>query len=188
MKTSRRKVLDRLERAQRRGRPVRIERDRVHDGDVRGFVAAVSDRWVAVELVHDNVHPDGLAFVRVKHVTRVRKDRDAGFVIRALRETGPTRAHVTLPQDARTRDVLRVAADRASVVGFYDEDRDASAYFVGRPTAVDEDGFDFRYISTGGRWNRSVERFEFREVSRLDVGARYLDALATYGDPVPEDA
>lgn len=188
MKKSRRRVLDRLERAQRRGRPVRLERDRVHDGNVRGFVAAVSDRWVAIELIHDSVHPDGLSFVRVKHVSRVRKDRDADFVMRALRETGPTRAQVTLPKDARTRDVLRLAAERARVVGFYDESRDASAYYVGRPTSVDDDGFDFRYVSTGGRWNRSLERFEFREVSRLDIDARYLQALATYGDQAPEDA
>jgi hypothetical protein len=189
MKKSRRRILDRLERAQRRGRPVRIERDRVHDGQVGGFVLAVTRRWVALEVLHDGLFPDGIAFVRPKHVTRVRKGDHWAYAERVLAGHGHVMPHVRLPDDARTRDVLQVASDRGPMIAFHLEHEEDGPLMVGHLVDLADDGFTLRFIDPAGEWEHpELREFAYGEVTRIDVGTQYVQALADYGDPAPEGA
>jgi len=188
MKKSRRRVLDRLERAQRRGRPVRLERDRVHDGNVDGIVLAVTRRWVAVELL-DGPYPDGITFVRPKHVTRVCQDGGWRYTQRVLAGVGHQPRHVALPEDARTRDVLEIASAISPMIAFHLEHEEDTPMMVGHVFALGDDELELRFIDSEGAWEHpEVRVFGYGEVTRIDVGSRYVEALATYGDPAPEDA
>jgi hypothetical protein len=188
MKKSRQRILDRLDLALEDGHAVRIERDVLDDGDLYGIVLGLSPRWVAIQQLNDRVYPDGLAFFRVKHVTKVRKDRDSDYVLRALAALDHEPQPVDLPAEARTRDVLRLASERGPVLSFYDEREGESAMWVGRLGKQDDKTFALRFIGTDGRWDAGTDRFPYSAATLIETGTRYLEGIARFGDPAPPDA
>lgn len=167
---------------------MRLERDRVHDENLDGLVLAVTRRWVAVQVL-DGSYPDGVAFVRPKHVTRVRKDDGWRYTQRVLAGLDHVTPHVDLPEDARTRDVLEVAERLGPMIAFHLEHEETSPMMVGHIHHLGDEELELRFIDSAGIWEHpEVRVFGYGEVSRLDVDARYLQGLATYGDPAPEDA
>ncbi|WP_019143559.1 hypothetical protein [Aeromicrobium massiliense] len=187
MKTSRRRVLDRLQIALEDGHVVRIERDDLDDGDLYGLVVGLSSRWVAVEQLADRIYPDGVALVRTKHVTQVRKDRDTDYVLRALSAMGHAPRRIDLRAETRTRDALEQASHLAPIVGFYDE-HDDSAMWVGHLGELGATDFTLHFVSTDGRWDERTDRFPYSTVTLVESGTRYLDGIARFAAPAPEGA
>lgn len=188
MPESRDVIADQLRNAARNRCPVRVER--VHEwwaADVNGFVVSVGERWVAIQRLMDSVYADGYEVVRIEDVTQVEEDRENGYVERAVADLGRPKVDFRLPEDAATGDVLRAAADHATLVCVHLEREDDSPLLIGHIDRLGERKFDIQLINPRGVWTVDPTRWWYKEVTRVRFGDRYSAALERFGDERPVD-
>lgn len=167
--------------------PVIIERN--HDwwaADVRGFVVGLTKRWVVVQALSDAIYADGVQMIRRKHVTDVIDNSERGYIARAAAALGRSEVGLSVPADARTPDVLRVASAHSPLVGVFIEKKDEDARLIGHITAYGDKTFDMQLIGPKGEWTTTSSRHKYKHVTRIEVGDRYSGGLSRFGDPRPE--
>lgn len=181
------KVLERLERSVGISRIVRVERD-VYNGErTEGYVLALTDEWVAMHVLADGVHLDGVVLMRLRDISRAR-DVHSDYLDRALASLGAPRAVFDCPSDATTRELVLIAAAfhpmSALALGAEGEEQ----LMIGTLLKAGKRRAHHRFIHPDGTWDDEIDRWKYDQIASIHVGGRYIDALATFGDPRPDDA
>jgi hypothetical protein len=189
MGMTRDKIVGRLRRAQRDQRLVRIERRGLFGHSLDGYVLQVTDRWVVIEELEDAVYFDGFGAVRVKDITSVKWNRDAAYVERALAVIGRPARSLAIPEDAKTRDVIEAAASSAPLIGVHSEQHESEPMWIGRLEGTRKKRFGLLFINPDGTWDSEPDEYRYKDITRVEVGSRYLEALERFGDapPPPSD-
>lgn len=186
MPESRNAVVDLLKMAACTESPVRVERD--HEwwaADVNGFVVKVGKRWVVIQELTDVVYFDGFQVVWIEDITDVEEDREGGYIERAATALGRPEPDFDVPEDAITADVLRTAADYSTLVSVFFERMDDSPLLVGHIASIEEKKFDIQLINPRGVWVDEPTTWWCKDVTRIEVGDRYADALKRFGEKRP---
>lgn len=180
-------ALTRLDDARAQGRLVRITRWLPDGADqLDGFVAATSAHWVALSKLSDRVTPDGWALVRVADLRHVGVDPNPdAFEIRALKARGlwPT---PPLPFElSDTAATITAAAGAFPLISLFRELDRPTVCWVGVPTRVEPGRVEFTEVTTDAQWIPKARHFDTADITRIDVGGGYEDALALVAGPRP---
>jgi hypothetical protein len=156
---------------------VKVRRS-VETGSVLGYVLDVGPDFFLVLVVGDDIHYDGFQAFRQQDVTSVDvPHRSHDFVERALRlrrEPRPNRPRIelkTLPL------LLRSVARQFPLVTIHRERREPDVCWIGRAVSVSEHYVELLQITTNARWEGEPTKHRLSEITRVDVGCRYEDAL-----------
>lgn len=157
--------------------------------NIDAYVEVVGRRWTLLRAVDDNVYWGGFEFVRTKHVTKV-KARSAELAEYSARATATWPDKPQLPSlqpDARTEDVLQAAQDSSALVTIHIELEDPGVCFIGKLTHFHDEWIELRQISPSGAWDDDdvTTGFTYKEITRVQIGDRYQEGLARFGDPYP---
>lgn len=185
MSQSRTKVVKRLAAAQNDQRPVKIVRESVDFSPTYGFVAALTDGWVVVNELADGVYLDGLVFIRLDLVSHVRFDKASEYVRRALKGLGDSRDEFACAPDTTLQDLIRMASQQAELLAVRMENWDHEPMFVGKVRRVGKKKLDLQFVASDGLWDDDSDRWKLKDVTRFEIGGRYLEALERFGDPTP---
>ncbi|HEY3548011.1 MAG TPA: hypothetical protein VGK17_18215 [Propionicimonas sp.] len=155
---------------------------------LEGFVVDVSAGWVAVQRLSDRIEFDGWYLVRVKDIQAISIDPDPEcFEVKALKARGlwpPT------APDMRLDDLLGVfpaAFAEAGLVSVFDEFDRPDVCWIGTITSLDEKKLSLLEVDTRGGWARKPRTFRPDDVTRVDFGGGYEQALALVAGPPPAD-
>jgi len=176
----------RLERARDEGFPARV-RSWIPDADlVDGFVVALGREWVALARLSDRIELNGWTMLRLKHVRAVKltPDPDA-FKVKALKARGqwpPTPPSVRLDD---VSDLVTDVAATASMVAVHCELDRPDVCWIGAVREVKGKTLSLLDVKPNGSWDRKPQKFDLDDVTRLDFGDGYQDALLIVAGPAP---
>jgi hypothetical protein len=156
---------------------VRVTRS-VERGSADGYVVGVGPEWFALALVSDLIIYDGFQLVRLKEVSSVEVPAPhAGFVERVLRLRRQTR-----PPDPKTdltdiTTILTTASVAFPLITVHREVVDPEVCHIGTVERIADGAVVLRLISTDAEWIEERESFPLPDITRVDFGGLYEDAL-----------
>lgn len=174
----------RIEEASRDGRLVTVARRKSWDR-LNGSIVHSGPKWLLMA-IESNAAFNGHALIRKSDVQGVRSDPTAGFVQRALAAAG----HWPLPglddiDLTTTQSLLRSAARVAPLIRVSYEQEDPSDCRIGLPHDFKRREFTLRLVTTAAEWDIDTV-FQYRSVSRIDLGGAYERRLAAVAGAAPD--
>lgn len=171
-------LVARLEHAQRDQLLVHVRRWIPRSDGLEGFVVAVGKKWVALQRLSDRIAFDGWILLRIKDIQAVSKDPDPDcFEVRAVKarqEWPPTAPDLDLGSAVGALTSSSMAAPMVSV---FDEFDRPDACWIGAVISIDESRMRLLEVNTRGGWARKPRTFDPADVTRLDFGGGYEEAL-----------
>ncbi|MFW6775209.1 hypothetical protein ACOACO_13065 [Nocardioides sp. CPCC 205120] len=180
------KILRRLESSLTDGRIVTVVRDQFEADQIDGFVIALTDDWVVLHALADGVHLDDIAMLRLRDVSRIWFRDDDPYHHRAITALNGPVASFDCAPDVGTVELLTAAAATADIFAIHLEVLEGEPLAIGRLLDHGKKRFTLHYVGRDGEWARASERWRYRDVTRIEVGGRYLDALNQFADPYPD--
>lgn len=160
------------------GNPVRVVRWMERTPALDGFVVGVGRSWVLLQVLDEAIVLDGYAAVRIDDIHKVKPRPNPEFVRRALGVRGglPCPLEPALPLD-RTGDLLRAAGAAFPLLSVHQEYTDPGVFFVGAVTGWRRKQLRLSEIGPDARWRAEPTWWSLRQLTRIDVGGRYEQAL-----------
>ena len=143
-----------------------------------GFVLEFSERLTLLSLLDDErFELNGYTVIRNSDVRRWRSVEQSSFRIRALNLKGVKPVRRRGLSLASWADLLKSANDLFPLVTISREMIDKNACQIGRILSMSRVSFELEEIDTDASWN-GHHRYRFSDVTRVDFGGGYEDALA----------
>lgn len=157
---------------------VRVHREDLVDGWANGYIAAAGTDFFALEIVSTSIRFDGFTCMRYADITDFENPAPyADFHIKALSARG-LRRRESFPIDLSSlSSLLRTAGAAFPLITIYIESSDPDVCYIGKVAAVSEDKLDIVLITPGAEWEEDVTRYSLSEITRVDFGCDYEEAL-----------
>lgn len=174
---SRRKIIERLDRAQSEQSLVRIERSPKHaDYYDSGFVLGYSRKWVLIRAVTDAGFDDGLHAMRMKDVVKVRSNTHFAETFARTQEFWPP----TMPQGvdlSSTKALLTSISSDNALVGIEREHKIA-ALWIGLLKEIAGKYAVLLEVRPDASWHDEPLGYKLKTITKIQVGSQYLTALS----------
>ena len=160
-----------------RGREALIGVTRGFDGRTwRGFVAGLDGDWVLMHVLSGpTMRLNGYVALRVADLTEIEDDET--FAPLALRLAGER----PRPQlDLLLLDLpglLSSATPLFPLLAIFREKTPTGGCYIGKIADLGRKKFALRVVNRGGEWVDEPYKFRYKDVTRIDLGDGYLDAL-----------
>jgi len=165
---------------------VTVHRKHLNDDRTRGLVVAVVDEWVVLHELIDGPYLDDVVFLRLDHVTKVRRHSSEDYLTRAMAGLGEPLAEFECVSDATAGDLLRIVDARAELVCVYGETRKDYWLVLGKIHRIGRKRLDLHFIGRDGVWVDFLDAVKLKEITRIEYGGRYIQALERFGDAAPD--
>lgn len=182
-------IRSRIDDAQSRQALVRVRRWIPYSHQLEGFVVATSPRWFVLAVLSDQIAFNGWTALRIKDVQAVTvyPEEDC-FEIRALK------ARVQWPPSApagidlsTAPDVLRSASTVGPLISIHREFERPDVCWIGEVTRLADSRLSLLEVNVAGGWARTPRRFDVDDITRVDFGGGYEEALSLVAGPPPSN-
>jgi hypothetical protein len=147
-----------------------------HEGE-RGYVVGLGTRWALIQIVSDDLTDDGFLATSLEMLAEIEVvDPDESFFPRFM-EMHPLAVSPPNVDLDDTRDLLQSAQRQFPLVNIETEQVHPGSCYIGRITALDEDGVVLELVSPAGEWD-DEEHYPYETITRIGFGGRYEEALA----------
>ena len=151
-------------------------------GTVNGYVMDIGPRWFMLALVSDGIRFDGFQCFRLSDVRGLQVPNPfAAFVEVALKKRGerpPRKPRVSV---ASIEDLLLSANRSFPLVTIHREQIDPDGCEIGRVLQVKDGRVSLLEISPDAIWDVEANDFRLRDITRVDFGGDYEEALQLVG-------
>ena len=152
---------------------------------LEGFLVGHGERWVLLHLVTPHGFSlDGYVAVRtvdIKSCKRWGKEHGS-FPSRCLAYFGEIPVVPRGIDLSRTHRLIVTAAARWPLLTLFVENDDPDVCFVGQPVSVSSRRLRLLPISPAAQWQEEPIRYDLRDVTRVQFGGRYEEALYALGN------
>jgi hypothetical protein len=147
-----------------------------HEGE-RGYVVGLGTRWALIQIVSDDLTDDGFLATSLEMLAEIEVvDPGESFFPRFM-EMHPLVASPPNVDLDDTRELLQCAQRQFPLVNIETEHAHPGTCYIGRITALDEDGVVLELVSPAGEWD-DEEHYPYETITRIGFGGRYEEALA----------
>jgi hypothetical protein len=151
-------------------------------GTINGYVLDIGPHFFLIALVSDGIRPNGFQCYRLSDIRKLRvTDKYARFHEAVLKKRGirmPKKPPVVVSSLAK----LLLTANRAfPLVTIHREKVEASACWIGRVVDVSRGRVTLMEIGPDASWDDRLETYRLSEITRVDFGGDYEDALQLIG-------
>lgn len=168
----------------RRKQMVRFERQ-CERGSVTGYVVGVGSELCMLRNIDDSIRFDGFQVFRNRDIRKLRVEPYATFKAAALRRRGerrPAKPRISL---ADFQQVIRSASRRFPLVTIRRERIRPEACQIGVVVEVGSRQVLLREIRPSATWMPTASAYALREITRVDFGGAYEEALHLVGGSPP---
>ncbi len=173
-----------LLQAMRKGQFVRFNR-RFEKSTIHGYVLDVVPHFFLLALVSDRLQFDGFECFRIRDVKDLKQDPYAAFVEAALKKRGerkPKKPSISL---ASIDKLLSSASQLYPLVTIHREQVDPDVCWIGSVSNVKNGYVTLREIGLGAKWESGTTKYRLSEITHVNFGADYEDALHLVGGEPP---
>ena len=168
-----------LEHAKRDSLIVRIHREEVDPGWIDGYVLSFGRQWCLLAVVDDDVHLNGLRAVRVEHISQIEVPcPHHEFKVKALALRKAKLPRIPLLNCNDSTALLRAAGANYPLITLYLEWHETDVCYVGRVVMLNKETLFLRCLNPDAEWENEPARFALDEITRIDFGGAYEEALA----------
>jgi hypothetical protein len=180
------RALSRLKHARETGLLVEVERRIPYADALDGFVVATGREWIALARVSDEIDLDGWVMLRLHDVRSVRLYPADCLAVKALTIRGQWPPVAPVVRLDHVTELITDAAARAPMVTVHREFHRPDACWIGVVRKVSGRTISLLKVDPSGRWARKPCTYRLNQVTRVDVGGRYEDALHLVAGPAPK--
>lgn len=171
--------LNELRSAMERGLTVEIDREKLTDDTIQGYIVAADDNLVVIHNLSDSITLDGYTVVRSEDITRFREaDADIHeFYLRALELRKQQPEAPESLQLGSIESVLSSVHQGFDLVTVHTEKIDDEVCYIGQ--VVDVSGGELLLIELDAAawWADEPDRYRLKDITRIDFGGQYEQAL-----------
>ena len=142
----------------------------------RGFVVGLSDDWVLLHLLSGPMMKlNGYVALRTADLTEI--EDDESFAPLALKLSGerPKEQLDLLMIDLP--GILSSATPLFPLLAIFRERLPGGGCYIGKIAKLSPKRIHLRVVNRGGEWVEKPYKFRYKDVTRIDLGDGYLDAL-----------
>jgi hypothetical protein len=182
------KVDARLKRAESDRALVVVHRWIPNSDRVSGFVVGMSNSWILLAALNDRIELDGWKAVRredIQSVTRIPTKNC--FEIRALKARSMWPPVRPKPLRLRSvRDVLRMGSTAGPMIAIQREFERPDVAWIGAVRKIGKETLVLLEVNVEGGWARKPRRFDLDDITEVDFGGGYEEALSLVAGPAPK--
>lgn len=182
-----REVRQRLDRARSAGNLVRVRRWVPDSELVEGFVVARSKSWVTLAKLSDSINLDGWVSLRaadIQSVTVIPTEDCFEIKVLQAREQWPP-VPPTSFVDTTVEELLTSLGAATPLVTVYREFERPDTCWIGSVTRTDDATLALLEVNVAGGWARRPRMFDLADLTRIESGGGYEDALALVAGAAP---
>ena len=175
-----------LEEAQADAQVVTIDRERFDEEGELAYVVAVGDTLCVLLLIDDGLRFNGFSVLRIEDVSHVELPHErAAFVESALRLRGEEIEEAPDLDLASMAAAIRTAGRIAPLVTLHTETTAEGVCQIGSVRGVDGTNVRLIAIDPDADWEDEISTIPVEDVTRIDFGGAYEEALLLVGGPCP---
>ncbi|MGB8356237.1 MAG: hypothetical protein WCD79_20230 [Chthoniobacteraceae bacterium] len=159
---------------------VRFKR-RFEDSSIHGYVLDIGPKFFLLALVSDRIWFDGFECFRLSDVNGLVAPHNTNFVESALRkrrDSMPKKPRVGL---GSIEELLLTAGRVFPLVTIHREQVDPDVCWIGRILGVKKGRVSMLQINSHAEWHDKPSTYLLREITRVNFGGDYEDALHLVG-------
>lgn len=173
-------------------RIVELDRSPVTDHSLRGFVVQANRRFVLLNVIDDSFFLNGFSIFPTDTICRFRvvENRRADMIRYVLTQRYPE----GYPQrplfdtgELKDFSFLERVHGGYPIITVFREEIDDTVCAVGRVERIKRKSFRLEAMDVDAGWD-DVEKFRYRDVTRIDFGGHYEEALWMYAMHREKDA
>ena len=174
-------VFTKLATALREKTLVRFTRP-IEDGWVEGYVLDIGPEWFLLAHVDNNIRFNGFQCFRLSDVRDPQLPAPyAAFVEAALKKRGEQLSKKPGVSVASLEELLLSANRTFPLVTIFREKVDPDVCAIGRVMEVEDGRLSLLEISPDASWEVEATQYRLRDITRVDFGGDYEDALHLVG-------
>jgi hypothetical protein len=146
-----------------------------------GRVAAVRDGLVVLALIGDDIVPNGFVVLRTADITFVKYPAPYAELVEKVLGVRGGEQRFSLPSKPMSwGGVLESAAKYWPLAAVHTETAQPDVVFIGQVTSIPSEGavMSLRLVGPDGKWKKKAMAIPVGDISRIDFGGRYEEALA----------
>ena len=171
-----------LVQAKADGDLVCLERADIEEGHALGYILDIGPQFFLLKFVAEDIAFNGFQAMRIEDVTKLEVPHTyADFVERALelrREVAPPQPQIDLSSPST---LIESASRSFPVITIHREKADPDVCHIGRVIEVTSARVRLREITASAEWEDEIFDYGTSEVTRVDFGGRYEEALVLVG-------
>jgi hypothetical protein len=169
--------------ARRRSLFVQFERP-FEPGTFEGYVLDIGPQFFLLAVVREDMRFNGFACLRIADVRRLQAPaKYAEFAEAALRKRGQYLAEKPNVDLSNVANLLRSANIGFPLITIHRERVDPDVCHIGRVSGIDRGTVSLLEIGPDAVWDRELCSYRLREITRVDFGGGYEEALDLVGGP-----
>lgn len=175
-----------LEEAIRDQRIVTVDRDVFEDERNLGRVIGVGAELVLMQAISDGMDFAGFSVFRLQDISRVEVPHaHEAFVASALRLRGEVAEAPPTVDLSSWAGVVRGLGRHSPLVTIHREEVEPDLCSIGHVRSVDAERVGLIEIDPDADWDDEISEIALSEITRVDVGGPYEEALLLVGGPCP---
>jgi hypothetical protein len=156
------------------------------EGSVLGYVMSIGPQFFLISLVSDEMRFNGFQCFRLADVRNLQMPgKYAAFVEAALRKRGEKAARKPAVGVDSLSELLLTANATFPLVTIHRERVDPDVCHIGRVVQVRKGRLSLLEIGPDGVWDAEATQYFLREITRVDFGGGYEEALHLVGGDPP---
>lgn len=164
------------------GRHLRVYREDIEESFLDGYLVGLGREWFALQLVNGSVHLDGFCCLRYADISELHVPPPYGDLARKVLAKRGERVSGRLSVDLDSAQALLGSVPREHrLVSLSLEEVDPDVCYVGEVLRFEDGDVVLRYINPAGIWSDDLDHYSLAELTRVDFGGGYLEALAIVG-------
>jgi len=157
---------------------VNIYRDDLDEDNAdSGYVAHLSEGYVSLIKFTDEGHYDGLIFMDVDDITRLRMGSRALESVEKLVEKNASVPEMPEFEMSSFEEIIEQVGEHYGYVTIYVENIDEEICFTGEVVEMDDDHIVLNEYGSKGKLDRQTGVFRMDDVTRVDVDGQYENSL-----------
>ncbi len=155
-------------------------------GYTYGYVLSVGETDFLIAIVSDQIWLNGFAAYKIDSIRKLNLQHSyAKFQELALKARGEQIPHEAPIKGSKLKEWMLEAGHFFPLITFYAEIIDPEICHIGRIIRATEHEFEFLGISAAAEWYSSLQLFQFKDITRIEFGDDYEDALFLIGGHMP---
>ena len=153
------------------------------DSSVLGYVAGVGPDFVCLSIVHGDIRFNGFTCYRLRDMRRLQTPHKyAAFVEDALRIRRLKRPRQPELEVGNLRKLILTASQAFPLITIHRQKRDPDVCYIGQVFRVTPTHISLLEIGPNAEWEDAPTLYPLREITRIDFGGDYEDALWHVGE------
>ncbi len=176
-----------LESAQADQSVVRITRGVFEEQGELGYIEALGEELLLLAVISDDIWFNGFAIVRIGDINELEAPHEcADFVEEALRMRDESVSSAPAVSLEDIGSAVRTAGRLFPIVVIHREEVEPDTCSIGKVLKVTKDTLTLLEIGPDAEWEAEPSSFSLEEITRVDFGGGYEDALALVGGKGPD--